>query len=236
MNPQKSNKSLIQDLGSSLRRHLVDEFHFRHVPTLPGHSLVLDLGGNRVGKRGLFDIERYDFRVIYGNLSRAKQPHLQMEASCLPFRGAVFDAVICSELLEHVLRPPVVLSEIFRILRKGGILLICVPFLTRIHGDPYDYGRYTDYYWSETLRSAGFTDLQIEKQGGFWCVLADMLRELAVRKRNSGFLSKPLPAAFLERLVCLAKSKALSLDSQSDDGNESPRDGFTTGFGIKAIK
>ena len=236
MSSHKSNKKLLQDLGSSLRRHLIDEFHFRHAPTLPAGSLALDLGGNRIGKRGAFDIERYDLRVIYANLSRAKQPDVQTEASCLPFREAIFDVVICSELLEHVPCPPVVLSEIFRILRKGGTLLICVPFLTRIHGDPYDYGRYTDYYWSETLRSAGFAELQIEKQGGFWCVLTDMLRELAIRKRNSGFLSKPWPATFLERMVYLAKSKALAWDSDSDDGDKSPRDGFTTGFGIRAIK
>ncbi len=236
LSPQSINKALLHDLGSSLRRHLIDEFHFQHVPTLPAGSVVLDLGGNRIGKRGVFDIERYDFRVIYANLSRAKQPDLQTEASCLPFREAIFDAVICSELLEHVPCPPVVMSEIFRILRKGGTLLICVPFLTRIHGDPYDYGRYTDYYWSETLRSAGFTELHIERQGGFWCVLTDMLRELAVRKRNSGFLSKPWPGALLERMISLAKSKALAWDSHSDGRNKRPYDGFTTGFGIKAIK
>jgi SAM-dependent methyltransferase len=234
--PQKSNIKLLQDVGSSLRRYLIDDFHFRHAPTLPSGSLALDLGGNRIGKRGVFDIESYDLRVIYANLSRAKLPDLQTEASCLPFRDAVFDVVICSELLEHVPCPPVVLSEIFRILRKGGALLICVPFLTRIHGDPYDYGRYTDYYWSETLRSAGFAELQIERQGGFWCVLTDMLRELAVRKRNSGFLSKPWPARFLERIVYLAKSKALAWDGNSDDTDKSARDGFTTGFGIRATK
>ncbi len=234
--PEKSDKKLLQDLGSSLRRYLIDEFHFRHARTLPPGSLALDLGGNRIGKRGLFDIEKYDFQVIYANLSRAKLPHLQTQASYLPFREAVFDVVICSELLEHVPCPPAVLSEIFRVLRKGGTLLMCVPFLTRIHGDPYDYGRYTDYYWSESLRSAGFAELQIEKQGGFWCVLTDMLRELAVRKRNSGFLSKPWPAKFLERIVCLAKSNALAWDSDSKDTNQSSRDGYTTGFGIRAIK
>ena len=75
---------------------------------------MLDLGGNRVGKRGLFDIEQYDFEVIYANLSRAKKPDVQSNASCLPFREAAFDAVICSELLEHVPYPPDVLREIFQ--------------------------------------------------------------------------------------------------------------------------
>ena len=115
-------------MGSSLRRYLIDEFHFHHVPTISAGSLVLDLGGNRIGKRGVFDIEQYNFGVIYANLSRVKKPNVQSECSCLPFREAAFDAVICSELLEHVPCPPVVLSEIFRVLRKKGTLLSVFRF------------------------------------------------------------------------------------------------------------
>ncbi len=198
---------------------------------------MLDLGGNRIGKRGLFDIEKYDLRVVYANLSRAKEPDLQSNASSLPFREAVFDAVICSELLEHVPYPPDVLCEISRVLRKGGMVLICVPFLIRIHGDPYDYGRYTDYYWSEALRAAGFSGLLIEKQGSFWCVLVDMLREIILLKTGGGgLLSKSWPKTFLERTISWAKAKAILWDSSPHDPTASTYSGFTTGFGIKAIK
>jgi ubiquinone/menaquinone biosynthesis C-methylase UbiE len=224
-------------LGSSIRRYLIDEFHFYHVPTISAGSLVLDLGGNRVGKRGLFDIEKYNFEVVYANLSRAKKPDVQSDASCLPFREAAFDAVICSELLEHVPYPPDVLREICRVLRKNGTLLICAPFLVKIHGDPYDYARYTDYYWSETLKAAGFSELLIEKQGSFWCVLMDMLREIILRKTTgSGLLSKSWPKKFLERMISLAKAKAIAWDDPSHNSNKNQYSGFTTGFGIKAIR
>ncbi len=73
----------------------MDEFHFRNVASLPDGGLILDLGGNRIAKRGLFDIERYDLRVIYANLSTAKRPHVQAEAEHLPFMAGKFDAVIC---------------------------------------------------------------------------------------------------------------------------------------------
>jgi SAM-dependent methyltransferase len=237
LNRRTDNKILLKDLGSSIRRYLIDEFHFHHVPTISAGSLVLDLGGNRVGKRGVFDIEQYDFKVIYANLSRAKKPDVQSNASCLPFRGGAFDAVICSELLEHVPYPPDVLREIGRVLRKNGTLLICVPFLVKIHGDPYDYARYTDYYWSETLRAAGFSGLAIEKQGSFWCVLMDMLREIILRKTtDGGLLSKSWPKRFLERIISLAKVQAIAWDSSPHDPKEATFSGFTTGFGIKAIR
>ncbi len=225
-----------RDMTYSLRRHFIDEFHFRNVASLPNGGLVLDLGGNRIAKRGLFDIESYDLCVVYANLSAAKRPHVQAEAEYLPFMGGKFDAVVCSELLEHVPEPTVVLSEIHRVLRKEGTLLMCVPFLNRIHGDPYDYGRYTDYYWSRTLHGLGFREIVIEKQGLFWSVLADMLRELAAVKAKQP-RSQP---AWLGRVFSYAlgegRRKALEWDNQLASKENHSLNGFTTGFGIRAKK
>jgi SAM-dependent methyltransferase len=221
-----------RDLGYSLRRHFVDQFHLRHVPSLSESSLVLDLGGNRGGKRGLFDIEQYGLRVIYANLSTKKKPDVKAQAERLPFRGGSFDAVVCSELLEHVPSPPLVLAEIHRLLKEQGTLLICVPFLNRIHADPYDYGRYTDYYWLEALDKSGFGDIRIEKQGLFWSVLVDMLRDLAYARAlawKDGVFLRMLSAA-----LALGKRKALKWDSRNEIQNSPTLAGFTTGFGIRA--
>jgi SAM-dependent methyltransferase len=224
-----------RDLTYSLRRHFVDEFHFRNVANLPNGSLVLDLGGNRIAKRGLFDIECYDLRVVYANLSTAKLPHVQAEAEHLPFMEGKFDAVVCSELLEHVPDPKGVLSEVHRVLRSGGSLLLCVPFMNRIHGDPYDYGRYTDYYWSRTLQAFGFREISIEKQGLFWSVLADMLRELAMAKTK-----RSSHAAWLDRLffhlLGEGRRKAVEWDTRPTLQDNNSLNGFTTGFGIRAKK
>jgi SAM-dependent methyltransferase len=48
----------------------------------------------------------------------------QAEADSLPFADASFDAVISSGLLHHVSNQPAVLSEMARVLRPGGLLLI----------------------------------------------------------------------------------------------------------------
>lgn len=240
--PQSSSKSCrssdparLGSIGYSLRRYFVDEFHFRHVPDLPPGSFVLDLGGNRVAKRGFFDIERCGLQVIYANLSAEKLPDLRTEASCLPFRAATFDGVICSELLEHVLAPRVVLEEIHRVLRTDGLLLICVPFLNRIHGDPYDFGRYTGHYWSEALGSMGFEDILIEKQGLFWCVLLDMIRDLGYQKTGDGLLSVAPLRRLIEAVLYLGKRIALAWDGKATDGDVWHQS-FTTGFGIRARK
>ena len=232
---QNLDPEVLKSLGYSLRRYFVDEFHFRYVPDLRPGSLVLDLGGNRVGKRGSFNVEGYDLQVIYANLSVEKVPDVRTEASSLPFRQNVFDGIICSELLEHVSSPPAVLRDIHRVLRPEGLLLICVPFLNRIHGDPYDFGRYTDHYWLEALGSAGFSDILIEKQGFFWCVLMDMIRDFAYQKTGAGGLSSQPVRRFIESAVYLGKKSAIAWD-RSHAGGDTWHQSFTTGFGIKARK
>lgn len=41
----------------------------------------------------------------------------------LPYESASFDAVVCVDVLEHVVDPNMVLSEVFRTLRPGGLFL-----------------------------------------------------------------------------------------------------------------
>lgn len=226
----------LHNLGYSLRRFFVDTFHLRRVPDLPRNAMVLDLAGNRIAKRGCFDIENYGLTVIYANLSCAKRPDVQADAAVLPFPSETFGSIICSELLEHVPNPRDVLAEAHRVLRPGGTLLVCVPFLNRIHGDPFDFGRYTDFYWSHTLESVGFTGVLIEKQGQFWSVVVDMLRDLAVNRTHGPVLGRPVTIRAIAAVIAAAKRVALRWDRCAADRTDAFSASFTTGFGIVAHK
>jgi len=48
-------------------------------------------------------------------------------ASDLPFKNESFDIVLCTEVIEHVDNQRKVLSEIFRVLKKGGVFAITTP-------------------------------------------------------------------------------------------------------------
>jgi SAM-dependent methyltransferase len=56
-----------------------------------------------------------------------------------------YDYVVCTEVLEHTLRPFDAIKEIRRILKPGGLLFMTVPFNFRIHGPLPDCWRFTEH-------------------------------------------------------------------------------------------
>lgn len=56
-----------------------------------------------------------------------------------------YDFVVCTEVLEHTLRPFDAVKEIKRILKPKGALLLSVPFNFRIHGPLPDCWRFTEH-------------------------------------------------------------------------------------------
>ena len=61
----------------------------------------------------------------------------------LPFADQTFDSVLCNAVLEHVPQPFTAVAELDLVLKPGGRLLLCVPFLQPFHASPTDYFRYT---------------------------------------------------------------------------------------------
>jgi SAM-dependent methyltransferase len=95
------------------------------------NGLILDCGA---GRRNIyypnvlnFEIVDYDTTDVLG------------VGEHLPFQDNVFDAVISIAVLEHVRDPLKCASEISRVLKKGGELYCCVPFLAPLHAYPHHY-------------------------------------------------------------------------------------------------
>ena len=61
----------------------------------------------------------------------------------LPFIDESFDVVYSNALLEHVPEPELIIKEMYRVLKKEGVIWGFIPFLQPYHGYPYDYQRYT---------------------------------------------------------------------------------------------
>lgn len=82
-----------------------------------------------------------------------------------PLESAVADFVLCTETLEHVAAPDVFLSEMHRVLKPGGRVILTVPFAARWHFIPHDYWRPTPSGLENVLRKAGFTNIGVYGRG-----------------------------------------------------------------------
>ena len=226
----------LANIGYTIRRFYIDKFYLHHIAGLPRNTHILDMGGGAERKRGVFDVADFDVNVVSINLTTEKKPHVQGDASKLPFKENIFDAVICSELLEHVPSPPAILGEMFRVLKPSGVIYCCVPFNYRIHGDPEDFGRYTDHYWRIELTNYGFENIDIEKQGLFWSVLAEMIRGHVAETFRDGKIRNSLLRKILTKGVYLFEKKALQWDATAKVREHQFYNSSTTGFGFVANK
>lgn len=119
----------------------------------------------------------------------------------LPFEDSSVDCCMATELFEHLENPEEVASDVFRVVKPGGILFLTVPFLWPLHEIPNDEYRYTPFSIRRILRNVGFKDanISIKATGGWYACLAQMIAHTLVEEQSKGLarkvlilLSKPL--------------------------------------------
>jgi SAM-dependent methyltransferase len=103
---------------------------FRIVHELtPEHGRILDIGcgSSRIVQtmpRAVgMDLALRKLRWLRG----AGRQLLQGDMNALPFRDGSFDAVVCSEVIEHIPREHVHLEELVRVIRPRGTLILGTP-------------------------------------------------------------------------------------------------------------
>ena len=102
-----------------------------------------------IGAGSGFQKELSSFKHLFGTNYRSldynaqDKPDIVGDAHDLPFKDGELDGVISISVLEHLHNPILAVSEIKRVLRKGGKFLAYVPFLFPYHAKE---GTYNDYY------------------------------------------------------------------------------------------
>mgnify|MGYP001611149018 CR=1 FL=1 len=88
----------------------------------------------------------------------------------------------------------------FRVTKKGGLILITVPFLGGLHEEPNDYQRYTRYGLKELVKEYGEI-LEIEGQGSVLSTISMLLNEslnsFASRNKTTYLISMLIYLPFL---------------------------------------
>jgi SAM-dependent methyltransferase len=120
------------------------------------HGNLLDVGCGTKPYRSLFKVESYRGLDIDSPVTRERGVADDLyDGTQFPYQNDTFDSVLCNQVLEHVFNPDIFLTEINRVLKPGGKLLLTVPFVWDEHEQPYDYARYTSFGLNALLEKNG---------------------------------------------------------------------------------
>jgi SAM-dependent methyltransferase len=151
----------------------------------------------------------------------------------LKFQNEQFDTILCTQVLEHVFEHDKMMSEIYRVLKPGGQVILTVPFVWELHEEPYDFFRYTKHALKELFEQAGLEIDYIKPNGGKWAAIYQLrnnMMYLSFRRRKTWW-NKLKKILFMElRLTQLRNHFAIWMDKNFYD------DVFTLNYIVVAHK
>ncbi len=101
------------------------------------------------------------------------------DITAIPEADASFDAVLCVEVLEHIPYPVDALTELTRLLKPGGVLVLTAPFCSLTHFAPYFYQTgYSRYFYEYWLGALGYEIVEMDCNGNYFEYLAQEVRRL----------------------------------------------------------
>jgi ubiquinone/menaquinone biosynthesis C-methylase UbiE len=103
-----------------------------------------------------------------------------------------FDAILCSEVFEHIPHPIRTIKEFSRLLKPGGKLILTAPSNSLRHFDPYFfYPGFSDRWYEFFLKENNFNIISIKPYGDYYKWISS---ELARTALNSSIFVKILLA------------------------------------------
>jgi SAM-dependent methyltransferase len=109
--------------------------------SLPSNPTVVVIGCGFT--RALHEQLFYGAELILTDVTLKGDADVACDGECLPFKDSSLDCVVIDQVLEHTINPLNVVNEIFRCLKPDGLVYSGIPFMTPVHGEPYDFQRYT---------------------------------------------------------------------------------------------
>jgi ubiquinone/menaquinone biosynthesis C-methylase UbiE len=202
---------------------------------LPVESRVLDAGAGQQRYRSYCGHLHYvsqdfcqysgagDGKAIQSGSWDTSRIDLVSDINAIPAEDGSFDAVLCTEVLEHVPDPIAALKEFSRLLRPGGQLILTAPFCSVTHMAPYHfYSGFNTYFYEHHLAALGFTIKEMVANGNYSEYAGQELRRII-----SLYANTPLYIRF-----CVAV--LLRFLGRNRDSAEAGSDLLCYGYHIKA--
>jgi SAM-dependent methyltransferase len=149
-------RAMVANLAALIRAHLRPALDVR-----PG-APVLDVGCGEQPYKALLAGRR----LVGVNLDAENaDPDVIGDGLRLPFKTGSFPAAVCTQVIEHVPDPGLLLREIGRCLEPGGLLLLSGPMYWPLHEEPFDFWRFTRHGMRRILADNGFDLVELRDDG-----------------------------------------------------------------------
>jgi ubiquinone/menaquinone biosynthesis C-methylase UbiE len=155
---------------------------------------------------------------VSGRVAKFKKPDLFYDGTNIPFGDNYFDLVICTQVLEHVSNPLLLIQEMARVCKPDGGVIISLPFVYPEHEVPFDYFRFSSFGTINLIENSGLVVQSIQKDSTAMETLAVIanvfiVSNLVPKVRGAGHLIALL-LCFPIQLISLLLSKILPDNGQ----------------------
>jgi SAM-dependent methyltransferase len=200
-------------------------------------SRILDIGSGDSPYRDLWKPEHY----LAIDLCHP-EADIHGDILALPVLSGSMDLAVCTEVLEHVYETDAALSELHRILKSNGRLLLSAPLVMGRH-ETRDYHRFTRDSLQRRITSAGFDIIAMKPRGGIFSTMGVILTHIPEQLGARDVLSSLRPGAgswfprlfeeirFLGALLAQRALRFLAVLDRLD-----VRKDFTLGYVVLAVK
>ncbi len=101
-----------------------------------GKLLEISPGGLRLWRK-IKELNKFDMHGCDIECNDDTIKYCNLNADDLPYNHALFDYVVCCEVIEHIHNPWKLIAEIKRILKPGGKLIISTPNISKMYDRIY---------------------------------------------------------------------------------------------------
>lgn len=140
------------------------------------------------------------------------------DIGAIPEPNESFDAIMCTEVFEHLPNPILAVQEFSRLLKQGGKLILTAPFCSLTHFAPYHFASGFSEYWYKThLEANDFEVISIEKNGNYFEYMAQEIRRITsinARYANASWGGR------LDRMAITRILDGLERMSAADQGSD----------------
>ncbi|MFC2053451.1 class I SAM-dependent methyltransferase [Chloroflexota bacterium] len=142
---------------------------------------ILDIGCGSASYKTLFleHVDRYiglHYPAFSGHIDYGEASFdVAADVRALPLQAECAHSALLLDVLEHVFEVDESLANVARILKPGGTLLLTTPFIYPVHGQPFDFHRFSFFALEQHLARNNLRVVESIVLGYYGAVLAVLL-------------------------------------------------------------